>query len=114
MLTQRNRLHLRKEKRFFSQAKRVSLRGVSLYWRKSQDKTPRAAVIVPATVVRKATGRNLLKRIVRAIIQQKIIATPAEVQGKEFIIVIHKAGETHDSLERAITHLLAEMRDRTC
>lgn len=113
MLPQQNRLHLRKEKNFFSQAKRVSLHGVGLYWRKSQDNTLRAAVIVPAAVVRKATGRNLLKRIVSAVIQQKIIANATEIQGKEFIIIIHKVGETHDSLERTITHLLTEMRDRT-
>jgi ribonuclease P protein component len=67
MIPQYYRLQLRKEKTFFSTAKRLSTPNFSLFFTKSTDRF-KTTVLVSKKVAAQSVRRNRIKRVVRSII----------------------------------------------
>ncbi|NCN06318.1 MAG: ribonuclease P protein component [Candidatus Pacebacteria bacterium] len=91
MLKKRNRLRLRQEKNFFSQAVRFPLSGYSLFIRNKVCKQPQIAVVVGKKIAPLASRRQVILRKARVCCGRAIrssLLAPLEyvlVLKKEFV-----------------------------
>lgn len=71
MLSKHQKLQLRQEKEFFTEATRTVIHPFLVYIQHNQE-VPRFTVIVPKRVVTQSTQRNKLKRQIYQVIQDRL------------------------------------------
>lgn len=105
MLKKINRLQLRGERNFFSQATRLSGSGFTTFIRKQIHPEAQITCIAPKKSTQLAVERNKLKRRARAfcaeLLRQNVLAP------LEYVLVLQKNFLSQDK-----THILRELQDR--
>ncbi|OGJ20815.1 MAG: hypothetical protein A3A82_00270 [Candidatus Pacebacteria bacterium RIFCSPLOWO2_01_FULL_47_12] len=105
MLKKRNRLRLRQEKNFFSQAERLSGSGYTLLIRKQTHAEPQIACLTPKKFTPLASHRHRLNR--QALASCEILLKEHALAPFEYVLIVHNSFLSQDK-----KLVLQELQDR--